>query len=686
MIAAWMLSLLTIGALLAIVGVSAESLAARVRAPRRLVWISAMVAMCVLPVVLRYRPMPLPLLAWTTALLSDARSWPMPLVASPLLDEGVPAPSAAATRRDLSLAPSVALRSAKAGIVVRESMARRTDAPLRALLVASSLGAMLLVIIATLRIRRERRRWTIADADTTSAVSRAAGRPVRVWLSDDIGPAAFGVRHPQVVLPPWVATLDDDARSLLFAHEASHIARHDPLLLRLALALVVLMPWNLPLLFAYRRLHRAVEHDCDSRVLGGTRDARTYARLLLATAERIADLGAAPSWSRVSRWLPAPVAGIGTRRSELETRLRALVRPASSWRTRVRALGAGMVLVAGVLAACSVPTPERTLPAVATQAGATGSALRIPARDDRSGTAGASTVDSLAAMEEFVAKVMPRAHLLQDSIIVRAARRAEPHVFTDTSEEAYVWLLLDAEYRVMRSNTGRQHHSLRTRTSGTTERESVAATPTTPRQQLSLGVRSFVRAFPGITPRNVSGLWSSTTVKVGAREVEVNWARYIPTPSVTAAPGDSITLSDMLGFGARYQTFSAAQRAKVESRLGEMLESSVQRHWQEAVVTTREQYPVIWILYDEAGRELGTAFGRERVDGAGSVMRRSYAQVQPSAKESPGDETRCRIERMFPNATVAWEGRACGEYFGRIPGTDRQVRLTFGVLAARPGS
>jgi hypothetical protein len=60
-----------------------------------------------------------------------------------------------------------------------------------------------------------------------------------------------------------------------------------------ALALVlVALPWNLPLWLMARRLRRAIELDCDARVLARYPDVQRYGRVLLAVAQR-RGLGAA---------------------------------------------------------------------------------------------------------------------------------------------------------------------------------------------------------------------------------------------------------------------------------------------------------------------------------------------------------------------------------------------------------
>ena len=53
------------------------------------------------------------------------------------------------------------------------------------------------------------------------------------------------------------------------AHERSHLDAGDPRLIALAVTLLVLMPWNPLLWWQFRRLRRAIEVDCDTRVLSG---------------------------------------------------------------------------------------------------------------------------------------------------------------------------------------------------------------------------------------------------------------------------------------------------------------------------------------------------------------------------------------------------------------------------------
>ena len=72
----------------------------------------------------------------------------------------------------------------------------------------------------------------------------------------------------------------------MIAHEQSHLEAHDVRIFTGALALLVAMPWNLPLWWQLRRLRFAIEVDCDARVLQSGRDARIYGETLITVGQR----------------------------------------------------------------------------------------------------------------------------------------------------------------------------------------------------------------------------------------------------------------------------------------------------------------------------------------------------------------------------------------------------------------
>jgi hypothetical protein len=69
---------------------------------------------------------------------------------------------------------------------------------------------------------------------------------------------------------------------MVLRHEQEHIAAHDPLLFVLALFLIALVPWNLPLGWQLRRLRFAIEVDCDARVVKPGLDPAAYGETLLS--------------------------------------------------------------------------------------------------------------------------------------------------------------------------------------------------------------------------------------------------------------------------------------------------------------------------------------------------------------------------------------------------------------------
>lgn len=135
---------------------------------------------------------------------------------------------------------------------------------------------------------------------------------VRVRVTRDIGPAVFGLIHPEILIPQWILEAPAPTRSLALEHERQHIAAGDPVLLVLGVVAVVLVPWNPALWWMLRRLRFSMEADCDARVLKVTIDARAYAEALLTVSGHRAVL-------------PAGSVALTSPRSWLERRVRILL-------------------------------------------------------------------------------------------------------------------------------------------------------------------------------------------------------------------------------------------------------------------------------------------------------------------------------------------------------------------------
>jgi beta-lactamase regulating signal transducer with metallopeptidase domain len=197
-----------------------------------------------------------------------------------------------------------------------------------------SSGACLTVLaVSAWRIERMRRAWH---------ERLVAGVPV--LISHDIGPAVVGLVHHCIVVPAWVETLDERQQQIVMTHEREHVRAGDPLLLWSATLLVALMPWNVPLWYALRRLRHAIELDCDARVLRSRSSAHEYCELLLDVGERtLAGV--------------APIAALAEPATLLERRIEAMMTTRTlGWRSGSSAvMGAALIAVA-----CYAPKPVLT--------------------------------------------------------------------------------------------------------------------------------------------------------------------------------------------------------------------------------------------------------------------------------------------------------------------------------------
>ena len=169
--------------------------------------------------------------------------------------------------------------------------------------------------------------WALLGAAWVAYEARRGrgGRTVvdgaRVVVTDRIGPATVGLLRPRVLLPRWVLALPAADRRYVVRHEAEHRRAHDTRVLGLASLALLLTPWNVALWWHLRRLHLAVETDCDRRVVRALGDARAYGALLLRVAEAA---GRGPHLAPLTRGVQPAFLG---RAGMLERRLTALVRP-----------------------------------------------------------------------------------------------------------------------------------------------------------------------------------------------------------------------------------------------------------------------------------------------------------------------------------------------------------------------
>ncbi|MCH8812918.1 MAG: carboxypeptidase-like regulatory domain-containing protein [Gemmatimonadetes bacterium] len=139
----------------------------------------------------------------------------------------------------------------------------------------ASMVLMLRWVLAAHRLARMGASWRAGIVDG-----------VRVWLTSDVGPAVSGVFRSRILVPSWLASLPHEQRSLVLLHEQEHVRARDPMLIAVSRIARILAPWNPFVWLLSSRLVRAVELDCDRRVLRRRPDVEAYGTTLLTVSSR----------------------------------------------------------------------------------------------------------------------------------------------------------------------------------------------------------------------------------------------------------------------------------------------------------------------------------------------------------------------------------------------------------------
>lgn len=132
-------------------------------------------------------------------------------------------------------------------------------------------------------------RWIVAGVRLdrmTRSLTRDTVDGIPVSLTADLGPAVAGLLNPKILAPAWLFEMPASQRSLVLLHEAEHVRARDPWLLFLSRLARVVVPWNPIVWFLSFRLVRAIELDCDRRVLRSRPDVGTYGSTLLSVSSR----------------------------------------------------------------------------------------------------------------------------------------------------------------------------------------------------------------------------------------------------------------------------------------------------------------------------------------------------------------------------------------------------------------
>jgi beta-lactamase regulating signal transducer with metallopeptidase domain len=251
------------GVLIMLAAELAENAAARLRLPRRAVWIAGLAASSVLPFY---------------SIVASRNSSTAPSAVA--LAE---APRGAETSSGRTAGTDDGGADARTIPVVGKLFIPRVDPPLERALewpltilwFGGAVAVALVYGLAWLRLERVALGWSRARVDG-----------LEVLVSGHTGPAVLGFAKPRIVVPRWLLDAPPAMRAMVLRHEREHVAAHDQLLLLAGLWLCALAPWNLVLWRQLHRLRLAIEIDCDARVVRGGVEGSAYARALLAVRER----------------------------------------------------------------------------------------------------------------------------------------------------------------------------------------------------------------------------------------------------------------------------------------------------------------------------------------------------------------------------------------------------------------
>jgi beta-lactamase regulating signal transducer with metallopeptidase domain len=326
---AWMLYVVMVSLLLSGAAFLAERAARLKRASTRWIWMTAIVASLVLPTLVSSVAFELP------DVLGER-------VASRIVT------LREATSTHLSPAMWIAGVGEPAGW-------RVANGSIKQLWLGVSAAMALALLASGVQLFVRKRRWhrgTVAGAS--------------VYVTSDVGPAVVGFLRPRIVVPRWLTEARASHQEAVLAHEQAHLDARDPQLFTLALALLVFMPWNLPLWWQLRRLRYAIEIDCDARVLERGLDPASYGETLIVVGER------------QSAYIGA-VAAMSESKSFLEERIEHMFKRPVRWRRLGTATLASLSVAMTALAA-QVSPPNAASPApVAARSAPTGRAeVKLP--------------------------------------------------------------------------------------------------------------------------------------------------------------------------------------------------------------------------------------------------------------------------------------------------------------------
>lgn len=245
MILDWIIYVTLISLLVAASALIAESIASMRRSARRYVWLLAMTSSLLLPLMMATVAVELP--------ASDA-----------------------AENRVVALREVTSVRVSSATWLHQSNHAAVDVQKILGIgWGVASCGLLIFLALHVVGFQRQKRAWR----------KQFIGKHAH-YVTPGTGPAVFGFLRPEIVLPAWLGNLSATQRTMIFAHERSHIDARDPQLLLAAYLMVAVLPWNIPLWWQFQRLRRAIEMDCDRRILRAGVNPRDYGEALIAVAQR----------------------------------------------------------------------------------------------------------------------------------------------------------------------------------------------------------------------------------------------------------------------------------------------------------------------------------------------------------------------------------------------------------------
>ncbi len=348
-------------ALLAVASACAFLMRRSSAAARHMVWLAAVVALLLVPVLAVMLPGWRVLPQWAAVEGHDGKNEmngndapaALPPSAAPALPAALPAPPLPATETPApaTAAPPHSSHPSPSSHTSYTSPTAPSPAPLPLtswLLPLWLTGCALLLLrlaAAHFLLRRNARRCAPAPGPLTAAFAAAqqesgVRRPVRLLLDNARSiPVVWGLIRPTLLLPAEANAWDAAQLRSVLLHELAHLRRRDPLVQFLT-QIACALHWFNPLVWlAAWRLHVERERACDDMVLSSGVRPSTYAEHLLHIATQLSPA----CWTHACGLAMA-------RKSSLEGRLLAVLSDKLNRRRLTRALTAAAILLSAAIA------------------------------------------------------------------------------------------------------------------------------------------------------------------------------------------------------------------------------------------------------------------------------------------------------------------------------------------------